>query len=74
MIHNRDGLVKAGVPFNPANGSDKAALVSLTQEQGKSYFVAYKNFYAITRYNPSTNYAMAVTQLSEAIFTKRNIQ
>ena len=74
LIHNRDGLVKAGVPFDPANGSDKTALVSLTQEQGKSYFVAYKNFYAITRYNPSTNYAMAVTQLSESISAKRSAQ
>lgn len=71
LNYYRDGFVDAGIDFNPANGSDKAALVSLTMEENKAYFIAYKNFYAITRYNPSTNYAMAVTQLSQEISANR---
>ena len=71
LKHTRDGLVAEGISFDPKNGSQKAALVSLTEENGKRHFIAYKNFYAITRYNPSTNYAMAVTELSEAIVKRR---
>lgn len=69
---SKEELISKGVNFDPSNGSKKVALVSLSQASGKSYFVVYRNFYAITRYNPSTNYAMAVTQLSEAISKKRS--
>ncbi len=71
LNYYRDGFVDAGINFNPENGSEKAALVSLTLEDGKQYFIAYNNFYAITRYNPSTNYAMAVTELSREILAIR---
>lgn len=57
-------LIALEVDFDSRGGSKKVALLSLTQEQGKSYFVGFRNFYAITRYNPSVNYAMAVTELS----------
>jgi membrane-bound lytic murein transglycosylase B len=60
-------LVASGVKFDQTGASDKAALLSLTEPAGKRYFVGFRNFYAITRYNPSTNYAMAVTELSEII-------
>jgi membrane-bound lytic murein transglycosylase B len=39
---------------------------------GKEYWIAYQNFYAITRYNISKHYAMAVYQLSEAIAGREN--
>ena len=42
-------------------------LVSLEGEQGPEYWVGFKNFYVITRYNRSPLYAMAVFELSEAI-------
>jgi membrane-bound lytic murein transglycosylase B len=62
--HKVSDLVAAGVEFDPRGGSDKAALFYLTRKSGKSYIVGFRNFYAITRYNPSINYAMAVTELS----------
>ena len=60
-------LLAMNVDFDPRNASNKVVLLSLSQEQGKSYFVGFRNFYAITRYNPSVNYAMAVTELSQQI-------
>lgn len=33
--------------------------------QGEDFWVGFQNFYAITRYNHSTNYAMAIFQISE---------
>ena len=55
----------------PAAGETDAALVSLETEQGEALWVVFRNFYAITRYNPSNLYGMAVTQLAEAIRTRR---
>jgi membrane-bound lytic murein transglycosylase B len=48
-------------------GVDKVALISLTQPEGEEYWLTRQNFYSITRYNHSSMYAMAVTQLAEAI-------
>jgi len=45
----------------------KAVVVELPQAAGPEYWLGFENFYAITRYNHSTLYAMAVYQLAEAI-------
>jgi membrane-bound lytic murein transglycosylase B len=45
----------------------KVSLLEFETYNGKEYWVARDNFYAIMRYNPRTKYAMAVYQLSEAI-------
>jgi len=48
-----------------------ASLFALEIEQSQEYWLAFNNFYAITRYNRSKNYAMAVYQLANAIARDR---
>lgn len=65
---SRQELSAAGVSLRGVpEGDDLLALISLTQENGEEYWLARQNFYAITRYNHSRMYAMAVTQLGLAI-------
>lgn len=45
----------------------KATLIELQSEHGATHWLGLHNFYVITRYNHSHKYAMAVTQLSQAI-------
>ncbi len=49
----------------------KAALIELEQKNGKEYWLGLRNFYAITRYNHSKLYAMAVYQLAESVKEKK---
>jgi membrane-bound lytic murein transglycosylase B len=42
-------------------------LVPAQQEDSTTWRVGYQNFYAITRYNRSLLYAMAVNDLADAI-------
>jgi membrane-bound lytic murein transglycosylase B len=61
-------LARQGVQFTtdlPATAP--AILVTVQGEDGDEYWVGFQNYYAITRYNRSTMYALAVFQLSEAI-------
>jgi membrane-bound lytic murein transglycosylase B len=51
----------------PVNAETLAAVTRLEEKNGNHYFVTFKNFYVITRYNRSPLYAMAVYELSEAI-------
>lgn len=51
-----------------AQGHDLAAtLVTFEGNEGTEYWLGFRNFYAITRYNRSPMYAMAVYQLSREI-------
>lgn len=52
----------------------QAALIQYDQENGPEYWLGFKNFYVITRYNHSPLYAMAVYQLSEEIRTAHEQQ
>ena len=62
------GLAEAGVRFDPAaGGKAPATLIELEAADGPEYWVAYKNFYVITRYNRSRLYAMAAHDLARAI-------
>ncbi len=45
-------------------------LVRLDAEHGPEYWIAFPNFYVITRYNRSALYAMAVHQLAQAILER----
>ena len=54
-------------PVDAQPGDLPAAVTRLREEDGDSYWLTYRNFYVITRYNRSPLYAMAVFELSEAI-------
>jgi len=61
-------LAEKGITSSqPVSPDTLAAVASLEEEDGDHYFVTFKNFYVITRYNRSPLYAMAVYELSEAI-------
>ena len=51
----------------PVDPGMLAAVARLEEENGDEYFITFKNFYVITRYNRSPLYAMAVYELSEAV-------
>jgi membrane-bound lytic murein transglycosylase B len=56
--------------YRPQSGeplADGATLLALDGEAGKEYWLGYRNFYVITRYNHSPMYALAVHQLAQAI-------
>lgn len=62
-------LMSAGIrpltaSFKP---SSKVGLVELSTQVGAEYWLAYPNFYVITRYNTSPQYAMAVYLLSQQL-------
>jgi len=59
------------IPQAPVADDLKATLVRLDAAQGTEYWLGFYNFYAITRYNRSVLYAMAVYQLSQAIRAQR---
>lgn len=59
---------KLGIhPAEAVNDDALAALLALETENGLQYWFGLKNFYVITRYNRSTNYAMAVYEIAREI-------
>lgn len=56
-----------GQPLAHAGDGEGATLITLDGDAGKEYWLGYRNFYVITRYNHSPMYAMAVHQLAQAI-------
>ncbi len=54
-------------PSVPVPAGLTATPVTLEGSTGKQYWLGFQNYYAITRYNLSKMYAMAVFQLSQAI-------
>lgn len=60
------------VPSRPGVAADAAAaLFELEGRDAPEYWIGYKNFYVISRYNPRVKYTMAVAQLAEAIVEAR---
>ena len=68
-LHSRGVETDANVPDNTDGG-----FFSLEAEEGPEYWVSLNNFYVITRYNRSNNYAMAVYLLAQHIAQKRHEQ
>ncbi len=62
-------LIKAGVklPTTPFEDRVKAGIIELTTKTGQEYWVAYPNFYVITRYNTSPQYALVVHLFAEQL-------
>ncbi len=61
-------LERAGVAIAvPAPAESPVSLLRLDGAAGEEYWVGFSNFYAITRYNTSSLYAMAAYQLSQDI-------
>jgi membrane-bound lytic murein transglycosylase B len=52
---------------NDLPGRLRANLVALDETDGKAWWLGFRNFYAITRYNHSALYAMAAHQLSQVL-------
>ena len=66
--HDLDALAARGyTPQQPLPAGIGATPVSLEGADGPQYWLGFQNYYAITRYNISKMYAMAVYQLSQAI-------
>lgn len=66
-VHPVDALLQHGILFDHDNAGSQASLLMLEEHSGIRHVVGFQNFYALTRYNTSVNYAMAVTELSRAI-------
>ena len=61
------------VPQEPVSEDAAAALFRVQTQDGPSYWFGLNNFYVITRYNRSINYAMAVNELATALRRQRSI-
>lgn len=62
-------LVQSGIkPLTAAtNSPSKVGLIELTTQTGEEFWLAYPNFYVITRYNTSPQYALVVYLLSQQL-------
>ncbi len=67
-VHPLAALAERG--YRPRSGepvAEGATVVNFDGEAGREYWLGYRNFYVITRYNRSPMYALAVHQLAQAI-------
>ncbi|MYM63239.1 lytic murein transglycosylase B [Pseudomaricurvus sp. HS19] len=58
---------KGFTPLDKLPADASASAIKLEGKQGAEFWIGLQNFYAITRYNHSRLYAMAVYQLSEQL-------
>jgi len=54
-------------PLSHVEAELPSTLLTLEGDRGPEYWLTFKNFYVITRYNRSPLYSMAVWQLSQQI-------
>lgn len=74
LQHHGVSLDEAEPPPVSRAGGARGALIALEGDDGTEYWVGMQNFYAITRYNNSALYAMAVYQLSQEIRAQKQSQ
>jgi membrane-bound lytic murein transglycosylase B len=67
-VHRLAELAARGYSPQPGEPAiEGATLLTFDGDAGKEYWLGYRNFYVITRYNRSPMYALAVHQLAQAI-------
>lgn len=67
-IHAIGKLREAGIiPLEPVANDMPSALLELNSQGARQFWLGFRNFYVITRYNRSTFYAMSVFDLAKAI-------
>jgi peptidoglycan lytic transglycosylase B len=54
-------------PLRPVSDDAEAVLFAVETESGPAYWLGLQNFYVITRYNRSINYAMAIQELAQVL-------
>ena len=62
LLESKGYSLRAGEPR-----ADGAVVVALDGDAGREYWLGYRNFYVITRYNRSPMYSLSVHQLAQAI-------
>lgn len=60
------------VPLEAVADDAMAALIGVETENGMRYWLGLNNFYVITRYNRSINYAMVVQELAATLSYRRS--
>jgi len=66
------GVTLDEVQSDTIPASIKATLIELKNRSGNEYWVGYRNFYVISRYNHSALYSMAVFQLATELRKQHN--
>ena len=73
LRHTVGELRARGVVVPCADSAARAALFRMEAAAGTQYWVGLNDFYAITRYNHSSMYALAVHQLAQAVKSARPV-
>jgi membrane-bound lytic murein transglycosylase B len=60
------------IPREKSPADLPATLIELENNDGNEHWLGFNNFFVITRYNRSVNYAMSVLQLADEIRAARN--
>jgi len=58
-------------PLTPVAGTMLAAPFSVEAKDGTEYWLGLNNFYVITRYNRSINYALAIHELAQELLSEK---
>lgn len=69
---DREALAQAGIQADrPLKDGERTAVLLFEGEKGPEVWLGLGNFYVISRYNRSQNYALAVTQLAQTLAQAR---